>query len=135
MERCINGVKLELDLMDIDVLEKFEDEMELVIKKTNSTEMQKYKKGSEGLRAQCDVVECFIDQVFGEGMSQKIFNGKKNIIEHLTAFGEISSMADEMRDGVKEVKDRYSPKRLENRQARRAKNNKHSHRNKEVSYQ
>lgn len=116
-----NGIELEIDLMDADTLEKFED----LLKRTSDdiAEKTQYEglRGSEQMRLQCRHVNRFFDDLFGEGTAEKVFGTKYNLMEHMEAFGQAASMVNQMSDEVRAVKDKYNPKRVQNRAERRTK--------------
>lgn len=128
-----NGIELEIDLMDADTLEKFED----LLKRTSDdiAEMTQYEglRGSEQMRLQCRHVNRFFDDLFGEGTAEKVFGTKCNLMEHMEAFGQAASMVNQMNDEVRAVKDKYDPKRVQNRAQRRAQNKGKKNRNNQIA--
>lgn len=69
----INGLSLELDLGDADVAERYEkafDEIE-----NDKDLIPEDIKHSEKIRAYCKVFRNLYDRIFGEGTSDKIFEG------------------------------------------------------------
>lgn len=67
----INGLSLELDLEDVETLERYENAFEKMAKEEN--EIPKDGKKSERIRAYCQLFPRLYDRIFGEGTSDKIF--------------------------------------------------------------
>ena len=105
----ISNIEIEFDFLDADNVEKFEKESQKVIKKT-----EKYKEKemtySEALRMECKIIEDFIDNVFGEGISKQIFNGKMNLKEHIEIFQEIVNEKNKAQDDLQKLYNKYAPK-------------------------
>lgn len=69
----INGVSLELDLGDADVMERYETafaEME-----ASEKMLPKDGKASDMIRAYCGVFRELFDKLFGEGTADRLFKG------------------------------------------------------------
>ena len=69
----INGLSLELDLEDVETLERYEDAFAEMAEKEKS--IPKDGKKSEIIRAYCELYHHLYDRLFGEGTSDKIFAG------------------------------------------------------------
>ena len=88
----INDVELELDLMDIDEKERFEECFETM----NETVQEAVKNINEGdsesvyMRKICESVMDFFDNLFGEGTSNEIFDGRVNIKKCMLAIQDIT---------------------------------------------
>lgn len=88
----INDVELELDLMDVDEKERFED----CFNAMNDTVQEATKNIKEGdsesvyMRKICEAVIDFFDDLFGEGTSNEIFEGRVNIKKCMLAIQEIT---------------------------------------------
>lgn len=94
MEFEIFGAKVEADLFNPDEMKKLEDSIDVAIKKVNDA--TKCDTGSEGIRMQCEaVIEC-LDNVFGENAAQKIFGGKTNLLDCLSAFEDVCFVHEQM---------------------------------------
>lgn len=106
----LKNVEVEFDFLDADDIEKFELEAKKVIeiceKEENNT-----LSASENLRKQCKVINEFFDNVFGEGVSKKIFKGKNNLKEHLELFEEIIKEKYKEENQIKSKFNRYQPNR------------------------
>lgn len=87
----INGVNLELDLMDINIMGKYEQLMHETVERVQDKSQYEGKSNAEGMKYQCNLVENLFDKLFGEGTAEKIFSGKENnIYAHLEAFATIA---------------------------------------------
>lgn len=88
----INNVELELDLIDIDEKERFEeyygmmnDTVQDAVKNINKSDSK-----SVYMRKICKIVMDFFDNLFGEGVSNEIFDGRVNIKTCILAIQEIT---------------------------------------------
>lgn len=111
----INGVELEdLDGLDYETAQRVEKELE----KTQGISDKVAKlKNSEGIKVICDTINDIFDNIFGKGTSDKIFNGKKNLIISMKAFEELCAKYYESQNAMNDMLKKYSP----NRSQRRAK--------------
>lgn len=105
----ISNIEIEFDFLDADNVEKFEKEAQKVVKKTGKYK-EKEMTYSEALRMECKIIEDFIDNVFGEGISSKIFNGKMNLKEHIEIFQEIVNEKNKAQDDLQKLYNKYAPK-------------------------
>lgn len=80
----INGLSLELDLDDVDNMERYENAFEFMAKE--EMEMPKDGRQSERIRAYCQLFHRLYDRIFGDGTSEQIFDGVKQSIK---AYDEI----------------------------------------------
>lgn len=111
------GVDLELDIYDVDVYEKFEQEVRKVKQRVNNPPKGKVQTNAQALKFQCIVVKDFFDAVFGPGTAEKIFHGKNNIKDcndaYLAVIEAAGSMmndyADSMNSRFTEMSAKYSP--------------------------
>ena len=63
----IGNIDVDFSFTDADDIEKFEKALEVV--KEKSAEYQKKQlKMSEALRLECDIIDEFFDNIFGEGI-------------------------------------------------------------------
>ena len=116
----INGLSLELDLDDADVMERYEKAFDIMSAEEKA--LPKDGKGSEQIRAYCNMFRHLYDNIFGEGTAEKIFNG---IPTSASAYDDIYFS---FLDAVKRIKtetiqsraDRLAKYRPANRQQKRA---------------
>lgn len=95
----INGVKLEADLLDMDVMEKYEKEMNAVSEKVKAAR-DKGIKGSALMREEMRITDEFFEAFFGVGTAHRLFGDSRNIRPRLEAFNKVAGLADEMRAEV-----------------------------------
>ena len=117
-----NGIELELDLMDVDNMKKYEDELDRISSNIKERNQYEGKKASEKMQIQCNYIKIFFDNLFGPGTSEKIFKGKNNLLEHMEAFGLASKLGEQTKDEAGAIISKYSPERVYNREQRRARN-------------
>lgn len=103
----ISNIEIEFDFLDADNVEKFEEEAKKVVEKSKTEKEMSY---SEALRFECKVVEEFIDNVFGKGISEKIFKGKKNLKEHINVFQQLVDEKNKSQEELQKLYDKYAPK-------------------------
>ena len=116
----INGLSLELDLDDADVMERYEKAFDVMSAEEKA--LPKDGKGSEQIRAYCAMFRHLYDNIFGEGTSEKIFKG---VPTSASAYDDIYFS---FLDAVKKIKtatiqsraERLAKYRPANRQQKRA---------------
>jgi len=110
----LNGVELDVDFTDADLIEKIEEgrlKVESEIK-----ELQKNKNDlspAEGIRQECKIVKDFIDYVFGDGTSEKIFGNKSSLKMCIEIFEDIFNERDKQLKSFNQKVSLYSPERLQ----------------------
>lgn len=104
----INGVELELDLLDADVVEKFEKECQRVAERIQDNTAYEGKSNAECIRYQCSIVNDFFDSVCGKGTSEKLFGGKCNLGKSMEAFAIITTEA-RNDDKINDITNKYMP--------------------------
>ena len=110
----IKNIEVDFDFLDADDAEKFENGAKEVIEKCKEKREQEMSY-SQSIKEECQVIEEFFDKVFGEGISQSLFKGKKNLGEHITAFEDIVKAKIEKQKDLQTVYDRYKPNREQRR--------------------
>ena len=116
----INSLKLELDMEDADVQERYENAFEKLSEEEN--QIKKDGKMSEFTRSYCNLFVRLYDKIFGEGTSEKIFAGIpvsiSRYIEIYDSFLEfIKQQTDDANANIAKKVAKYRP----NRQQRRSK--------------
>lgn len=111
----INGVELELDLMDADVMEKYETLNTEIVEKVKEPTQYQGLSNAEGMRLQCRHVDNFFDKLFGDGTAQKIFGGGNNLGVRLDAFAQVSQMSGDIDKRVNELTSKYGINRIDRR--------------------
>lgn len=130
----VNGVELELDLLDADVMEKYEHLNEEIIKKIQEPTQYEGKSTADGMRMQCRYVDEFFDELFGEGTAETVFHGGNNLGIRMDAFGIVANASDGMKKEVNDIKSKYGPSRAGNRAQKRTFDKKNSKKNYHANY-
>lgn len=118
----LKGIEVEFDFLDADSVEKMEKEFEKVKEECIKKEKLELKV-SEIIREECRIIDEFIDNVFGKGISEKIFNNKKNLKEHIEVFQEIANEKMKYQNDLTNTFYRYQPNREQRRNNKYRKNN------------
>ena len=108
MELIINNVKLEGDLMDADFMEKFETAMVKMRDSALEAKRQSFPTAAANYRAQCEVVNTCLDEIFGDGTAAAVFQGKMNVMDHLKAIEKISEWANAEKKALNDFTNRYT---------------------------
>lgn len=72
----LNDVEVEIDLEDADFLERYENAFNKM--QEEETELQKVGMNSQFIFNYCELFYHLFDNIFGEGIGEKIFKGKHN---------------------------------------------------------
>ena len=118
----LKGIEVEFNFLDAEEMEKFEKEVDIVLKKCEKEEKENHKT-SESIKIQCKIIEDFFDNVFGKGISDKIFVKKYNLAEHLEIYADIIKERNVQVDKTENAFGRYKPNREERRYNKYRKNN------------
>ncbi len=110
----IRDVEVDFDFLDADNVERLEKEAEKVSKKIENEEL-KQMGYAETIREECNIIEKFFDGVFGEGTSEKLFKGKKNLKDHITVFDDVINAKIEKQKDLENTYKRYQPNREQRR--------------------
>lgn len=84
----INGVELELDLYDADVMDKYTEALKKFDEKQKNKSIEGLSNG-EIIRQECEMVFDFFNDVFGTGTDKKVFGNKTNFMVCLKAFRQV----------------------------------------------
>jgi hypothetical protein len=98
----INGVELELDLMDADVLDSVQDALENLTMETEQSE-----RVGDMVRQPCITINTFFDSVFGEGAADVVFQGKMNLVKHMDAFTQVVAEIEKAPESINGQMDKY----------------------------
>lgn len=121
----LNGIVLEFDFYDADQMEMFEDAIDkamAVIEDVSGKQM----KQSQMIRSICEVTINMLDDVFGKGTANDVFEGETHFKKCLEVFKELvrerARQEDEMVQEINEMKDLIEKDRAQqpNRATRRA---------------
>ena len=108
----INGVELEIDFTDADILEKIENGSKEVFNKAEELKGNKDLSPAEGIRQECKILKDFLDYVLGDGTSEKLFKGKDSLNQCLQAYEDIIKARTIQLNEFQARVSKYSPDRL-----------------------
>ena len=106
----IKDIEVNFDFLDADDIEKLENATKKVVEKTEEYK-NKQLSMSEDIRVECGIINEFLDEVFGEGTSEKLFNGKNNLKEHINVFEDIMNEKIKYTNDIQSMYERYQPKK------------------------
>ena len=86
----ILGTELEANLLNPDVMAKYESGYAFTMKKYQDA--RSCETGSEGIRMQCEATIGFIEDLFGHGSAKKVFGEEIDLLSALEAMEELSEM-------------------------------------------
>ena len=118
----INNVELELNMLDADVVEKYENLMTKVKEDISNPANYEGLSNADSMRYQVKVVDTFFDDLFGTGTASKVFPHNNDLGLRLEAFGQVSEVSNDASDQVSAIVNKYNPQRVQNREQRRATN-------------
>ena len=100
----INNVEIEdLDLMDADIAEKFENAVNNLQEKEKKNSVDG-KTLSQIIRNQCTLIFDFFNDVWGEGTDKKVFGNKTNYRVCMKAFNDALQYAADIKKDLKPFK-------------------------------
>lgn len=108
----INGVELNIDFTDADILEKIESGSKQIYQKAEELKENKDLSPAEGIRQECKILKDFLDYVLGDGTSEKLFKGKDSLQQCLQAYEDIISAREQQYNNFQTRISKYSPDRL-----------------------
>lgn len=82
------NIDVDFSFTDADDLERFENGAKKVKELSNNYEKQELSV-AEAIRKECEIINNFFDEVFGDKISEKIFKGKNDLKEHMELFVDI----------------------------------------------
>lgn len=104
----ILDIEVDFDLFDADQVEKFEEEAKKVLDASNETHIEEMTL-SQALKRECQMIEDFFDNVFGNDISKQLFKGKKNLTEHIKAFEDIVNEKTRKQEELEKTMAKYLP--------------------------
>lgn len=113
-------VELELDLLDADVVERYEQLMAKIVKDVNEPTQYKDLSNADAMRKQCRLVDGFFNDLFGPGTAEMLFDGGNNLGSRLDAFANVASVKDDIQGDMNSIISKYGFQRIQNREERRA---------------
>ena len=109
----INNVELQdIDILDYEVAEKWENALEHVEGVAKSIEGMKV---SESIKTQCNAIFEVFNTMFGEGTDKKIFGDRVNLMMCLKALEELVTQVNSQSAEVEKMASKYSPNRANRR--------------------
>ena len=109
MDILINGVTLHGDFMDADFMEVYESATIEMRNLAVENQGKKYESMAESYRAQCRIVDEYMDKIFGNGTSADLFKGKENhLMVHLTAVEDLTKWAEGEKKKLNDFINKYS---------------------------
>ena len=115
----INGVELELDLLDADVVEKYEYLMQDIRQKINDPSQYEGLENADQMRKQCLVIDGFFNELFGEDTSGKIFPKSGHLGMRMEAFAQVAAAGKMAGSEMHAIAQKYDLERIQNREQRR----------------
>lgn len=110
----ILDIEIDFDFLDADQVAKFEEEAKKVQEKCKDTKLENLSL-SEAIRKECNIIDVFFDNIFGEGMANQIFKGKMNLKEHIQAFEDIVKEKVKSQEDLQNTFNKYIPNRAQRR--------------------
>lgn len=129
-----NGVELEIDLLDADIMEKYENNLNKIVEDVREPSQYEGKSNADKVRIQCKHVKRFFDTMFGPGTARRLFGDKNNLGHCMEAFGLAANLANQENDKTKDIMSKYSPERVQNRAERRSNYKKNGKQKKIAAY-
>lgn len=108
----INGVELNIDFTDADILERIENGSKEIFEKAEELKGNKDLSPAEGIRQECKILKDFLDYVLGDGTSEKLFKGKDSLQQCLQAYEDIINARTTQLNEFQMRVSKYSPDRL-----------------------
>lgn len=117
----VNGVNLEIDLLDADEMERFLNALNATkdtIQEMQSNESLKDMSVPDQMRHQCRIIDQFFDTVFGANTATRIFVKPGDLRTRMDAYAQCCSLSECSRQELGDIMGKYSPQRV-NREQRR----------------
>ena len=102
----IHGKEMDFDIYDFETARRYEQGLQKL--QGFSTEG---KTPPEVIREQCEAVNAFFDDLFGEGTARALFGGKYNLTRCLDAIRTLQDSVQEQGDKYRALYSRYIPAR------------------------
>lgn len=121
----LKDIEVEFSFTDADCIERLEKASKKVKEETEKYQKQEMDL-SKAIRKECEIINNFIDEVFGEGIAEKVFKGKNDLQEHMELFTDIMNAKIETTKATQNLYDslEYKAKYMPNRETRRHNNKK-----------
>ena len=106
----IRDIEVKFDFLDADDIERFEKEAKKVKEECELKNKQKMSY-SEAIRQECIIIENFFNNVFEKNISEKMFKGNKNLMDHIKVFEDIVNQKNEKQKELQNTLNRYQQRR------------------------
>lgn len=116
----LKDIEVDFSFTDADCIERLENAAKKVMEQSKIDD-KKEMSLSEAIKEECKIIDEFLDEVFGEGISEKIFKGKKDLQEHMELFTDIMNAKIETTKATQNLYDTLESKAkyMPNRETRR----------------
>lgn len=116
----LGNIEVDFSFTDADDLERFENGAKKVKELSNNYEKQELSV-AEAIRKECEIINNFFDEVFGDKISEKIFKGKNDLKEHMELFVDIVNEKVRQTQAYQNMYNNieYNSKYMPNRETRR----------------
>ena len=116
----IKDIEVDFSFTNADDIERFEKAAKEVKEKSENYKKEE-KSTADVIRDECNIIEEFFENVFGKGISEKLFNGKKDLKEHSELFLDIVKEKVEQTKSFQDMYNNfeYRAKYMPNRATRR----------------
>ena len=114
----VNNVELELNLMDADVVERFERLNNEIQVKIQDQANYEGKSTADGMRFQCRCIDDFFNDLFGAGTADKVFPKNNDLGVRMEGFGQVMALSETTRRDMEAISNKYTG-RAQNRAERR----------------
>lgn len=116
----LKDIEVDFSFTDADCIERLENAAKKVKEKSELKEKEEISL-SEAIRKECKIIDEFFDEVFGDGIAEKIFKGKKDLQEHMELFTDIMNAKIETTKATQNLYDSLENKAkyMPNRETRR----------------
>lgn len=116
----LGNIEVDFSFTDADDLERFENGAKKVKEISSNYEKQELSV-AEAIRKECEIINNFFDEVFGDKISEKIFKGKNDLKEHMELFVDIVNEKVKQTQAYQNMYNNieYNSKYMPNRETRR----------------
>lgn len=116
----LGNIEVEFSFTDADDLEKLERATKNVKEKAENYSKKELSL-SESIRKECEIIDEFLDETFGEGTAQKVFKNKKDLQKHMELFEDVMNAKISATKNFQGLYDNleYKTKYMPNRENRR----------------
>lgn len=116
----INEVDLELDLLNADVVERYEMLNRQIVEKIKEPKQYSGLSNADAMRIQCRYIDEFFDELFEPGTAERLFGKGSNLGTRMEGFAIVAAAGQNASNQIYAISDRYGIERVQNRAQRRA---------------